>query len=39
LIAVSTLFTKQHYIMDVLAGLFGGSVIFALVFWILSNIP
>ncbi len=39
LIGVSTLFTKQHYIMDVLAGLFGGSVIFALVFWILSNIP
>jgi membrane-associated phospholipid phosphatase len=34
LIAVSTLFTKQHYILDVLAGVAGGLVISALVFWL-----
>jgi membrane-associated phospholipid phosphatase len=38
LIALSTLFTKQHYILDVLAGLLGGCVIFGLVLWIFSNI-
>ena len=36
LIALSTLFTKQHYIVDVLAGALGGSVIFVLVFWIMQ---
>lgn len=34
LIAVSTLYTKQHYILDVLAGVVGGLVISVLVFWI-----
>jgi len=34
LIAVSTLFTKQHYILDVLAGVAGGLVIFGLVYWL-----
>ncbi len=34
LIAVSTLYTKQHYILDVLAGIAGGLVISALVFWL-----
>jgi membrane-associated phospholipid phosphatase len=34
LIALSTLFTKQHYIIDVLAGVLGGTVIFALA-WVL----
>jgi membrane-associated phospholipid phosphatase len=33
LIALSTLFTKQHYILDVLAGAAVGSVVFALAFW------
>lgn len=33
LIALSTLYTKQHYILDVLAGMAGGVVIFALTFW------
>jgi membrane-associated phospholipid phosphatase len=33
LIALSTLFTKQHYILDVLSGVLGGSIIFALTFW------
>ncbi len=33
LIALSTLFTKQHYILDVLAGLLGGTLVFALTFW------
>jgi hypothetical protein len=33
LIALSTLYTKQHYILDVLAGLFAGVVIFGLSFW------
>ncbi len=31
LIAVSTLFTKQHYIMDVLAGFMGGLLIYGLI--------
>jgi len=35
LIALSTLFTKQHYILDVLAGLLGGILIFALTFWLM----
>ena len=35
LIALSTLFTKQHYILDVLAGLLGGLLIFALTFWLM----
>ena len=34
LIAVSTLFTKQHYILDVLAGVAGGLVISGLVYWL-----
>lgn len=34
LIAVSTLFTKQHYILDVLAGVAGGLVISALAYWL-----
>jgi membrane-associated phospholipid phosphatase len=36
LIALSTLFTKQHYILDVLAGLLGGLLIFALTFWLIK---
>ena len=36
LIALSTLFTKQHYIVDVLAGMTGGVAIFILVFWLMS---
>lgn len=32
LIALSTLFTKQHYIVDVLAGMVGGMAIFGVVF-------
>jgi membrane-associated phospholipid phosphatase len=32
LIAVSTLYTKQHYILDVLAGFMGGLVISTLTF-------
>lgn len=39
LIALSTLYTKQHYILDVLAGLVGGLAIFALVYWAFSNFP
>jgi membrane-associated phospholipid phosphatase len=35
LIAASTLFTKQHYIIDVLAGMAGGIVIFSLFFWLM----
>jgi membrane-associated phospholipid phosphatase len=38
LIAISTLYTKQHYILDVLAGLMGGLVISALLFWLLIGI-
>ena len=34
LIAVSTLYTKQHYILDVCAGLIGGLIISALTFWL-----
>lgn len=33
LIALSTLFTKQHYILDVLAGLAGGLLVFGGVWW------
>jgi membrane-associated phospholipid phosphatase len=33
LVALSTLFTKQHYILDVLAGLLGGVLIFVLTYW------
>jgi membrane-associated phospholipid phosphatase len=35
LIAISTLYTKQHYILDVLAGFMGGLVISALIFWLM----
>jgi membrane-associated phospholipid phosphatase len=35
LIALSTLFTKQHYVLDVLAGMLGGILIFALTFWLM----
>lgn len=35
LIALSTLFTKQHYVLDVLAGMLGGIIIFALTFWLM----
>jgi membrane-associated phospholipid phosphatase len=35
LIALSTLFTKQHYVLDVLAGLLGGVLIFVLTFWLM----
>jgi membrane-associated phospholipid phosphatase len=35
LIAISTLYTKQHYILDVLAGFMGGLVISALTFWLM----
>ncbi len=37
LIALSTLFTKQHYILDVLAGIFCGIVIFFLTFWLMLS--
>ena len=37
LIAVSTLYTKQHYILDVCAGLIGGVVISALTFWLATG--
>ena len=37
LIAVSTLYTKQHYILDVLAGVAGGLVISALMFWLVAG--
>lgn len=35
LIALSTLFTKQHYILDVLAGLVGGVLIYSLLYWLM----
>lgn len=34
LIALSTLFTKQHYIFDVLAGALGGGLIYGLAGWL-----
>ena len=37
LIALSTLFTKQHYILDVLAGVFSGVLIFSVTFWFFLN--
>jgi membrane-associated phospholipid phosphatase len=37
LIALSTLFTKQHSILDVLAGMLGGVMIFALMFWLIMR--
>jgi membrane-associated phospholipid phosphatase len=37
LIALSTLYTKQHYFLDVLAGFVGGLVIFALTFWLMLS--
>ncbi len=37
LIAVSTLFTKQHYILDVLAGIAGGVTISALTFLLVGG--
>jgi membrane-associated phospholipid phosphatase len=37
LIAISTLYTKQHYILDVLAGFMGGLVISALTFWLMLS--
>ncbi len=35
LIALSTLYTKQHYIIDVLAGALGGLLIYSLMFWLI----
>lgn len=35
LIALSTLFTKQHYIWDVLVGALGGVVIYLLLYWLI----
>jgi hypothetical protein len=34
LIALSTLYTKQHYLLDVLAGALGGALIYVLMFWL-----
>lgn len=36
LIALSTLFTRQHYILDVLAGLAGGLLVFGGVWWMMG---
>jgi membrane-associated phospholipid phosphatase len=37
LIALSTLYTKQHYILDLLAGFMGGLVISATIFWLMLS--
>jgi len=37
LIALSTLYTKQHYILDVLAGALGGILIYSLAFWLMMG--
>jgi membrane-associated phospholipid phosphatase len=37
LIALSTLYTKQHYIIDVLAGALGGILIYLLTFWLIMG--
>ena len=37
LIALSTLYTKQHYILDVLAGLIGGVLIYTLTYWLMMG--
>ncbi len=37
LIALSTLFTKQHYILDVLAGAVGGLLVYGLMFWLMMG--
>jgi membrane-associated phospholipid phosphatase len=37
LIALSTLYTKQHYIIDVLAGALGGALIYSVVFWLMMG--
>jgi membrane-associated phospholipid phosphatase len=37
LIALSTLYTKQHYILDVLAGLIGGVLIYTLTYWLIMG--
>ena len=37
LIALSTLFTKQHYILDILAGLVGGVLIYSLTYWLMMG--
>jgi membrane-associated phospholipid phosphatase len=35
LIALSTLFTKQHYIWDILAGVMIGVVVYAFLYWVI----
>ena len=37
LIALSTLYTKQHYILDVLAGLIAGVMIYSLTYWLMMT--
>ena len=37
LIALSTLYTKQHYILDVLGGLIGGVLIYSLTYWLMMG--